>query len=206
MRIYLSPSNQTNNMYKGGKATECDVCYMIAQKVQDYLSKEHDVKLGAKNGTMAQRCTESNSYKADYHICIHTNAGGGEGTELFCYPTNKDDKYVKAVYNNVSTLTPTKDRGIKTNSTLYEIKVPKAKTIYIECEFHDTHGDWILENVDNLARAIAKAFVSNLDEKAITEKTTLYKVQVGAFIDKDRATAYSNLLKKLGIDSYIVKE
>lgn len=206
MRIFLSPSNQTHNIYKDGKSTECDVCYLIAQKTQNYLSKEHEVKLGMKNATLAQRCFDSDTFGADYHICIHTNAGGGEGTEVYCHPKNTSNQYVKAVYNNVANLTPTKDRGIKASSTLFEINHPKAITIYIECEFHDTHGDWIIENVDKIACAIAQAFVKEIDEAPIMEHTPLYKVQCGAFIDKDRATTYAKHLNSLGIETYIVKE
>ena len=86
MKIYLSPSNQTNNLYNDGR-TECDVCFETAQILYELLSDVGvDVYLAGKSDTLAQRITQSNKLKCDYHIPIHTNAGGGSGTRIFVYP------------------------------------------------------------------------------------------------------------------------
>lgn len=211
MRIYISPSNQTDNIYNDGKTSEADACYLIGQKVADFLSKAHDTKLASKTSTLTTRCKESDTYKADYHLCIHTNAGGGQGTELYCWPTNYNDKYIKAVYNNVSTLTPTRDRGIKDGSKLLECKTPKAKTCYVECEFHDTHGDWILNNITQIAWAIASAFltpsekVDAMKEIPATTNKNIWRVQCGAFTSKERAEQYAAELKAKKIDCFVTQ-
>lgn len=207
MKIYLSASNQTDNMYNTqAQMSECDVCYLIAQKTQDYLSSINGIecKLGGKHDTMANKVKASNDFKAEYHICIHTNAGGGKGTEVYIAPKNINDTIVNKVYQNVANLTPNPDRGVKNGLNLYEVKYTN-KCIYLEVEFHDTYGDWIFENVDEIAYAIASAFgkVNNLND---VNSYNLFKVQVGAFTTLERAERYSNELKsKYNINTYIVK-
>ena len=208
MKIYLSASNQTDNIYNTqAKMSECDVSYLIAQKTQDYLSSINGIesKLGGKYDTMASKVKASNEFGSDYHISIHTNAGGGKGTEVYIAPKNINDVIVNKVYQNVAILTPNPDRGIKNGLNLYEVKYTNAKAIYIEVEFHDSYGDWILENVDKIAYAIASSF-GQLKETNVVNSNTLFKVQVGAFTTLERAERYSKELKsKYNIDTYIVK-
>ena len=208
MKIYLSASNQTDNIYNTqAKMSECDVSYLIAQKTQDYLSSINGIesKLGGKYDTMASKVKASNEFGSDYHISIHTNAGGGKGTEVYIAPKNINDVIVNKVYQNVAILTPNPDRGIKNGLNLYEVKYTNAKAIYIEVEFHDSYGDWILENVDKIAYAIASSF-GQVKETNVVNSNTLFKVQVGAFTTLERAERYSKELKsKYNIDTYIVK-
>lgn len=208
MKIYLSASNQTDNMYNTqAKMTECDVCYLIAQKTQDYLSSIDGIecKLGSKHDTMVNKVKASNDFKADYHVCIHTNAGGGKGTEVYIAPKNINDVIVNKVYKNVANLTPNPDRGIKNGLYIYEVKYTNAKCIYIEVEFHDTYGDWIFENVDEIAYAIASSF-GRVNDCNNINSCNLFKVQVGAFTTLERAERYSKELKsKYNIDTYIVR-
>ena len=208
MKIYLSASNQTDNIYNTqAKMSECDVCYLIAQKTQDYLSSIDGIecKLGGKHDTMASKVKASNDFEAEYHICIHTNAGGGKGTEVYIAPKNINDVIVNKVYKNVANLTPNPDRGIKNVLYLYEVNYTNAKCIYIEVEFHDSYGDWIFENVDEIAYAIASSF-GKVELYNTVNSNNLFKVQVGAFTTLERAEIYKKELKsKYNIDTYIVK-
>ena len=208
MKIYLSASNQTDNIYNTkAKMSECDVCYLIAQKTQDYLSSINGIesKLGGKHDTMASKVKASNDFEANYHVCIHTNAGGGKGTEVYIAPKNINDTIVNKVYKNVANLSPNPDRGIKNGLNLYEVKYTNAKAIYIEVEFHDSYGDWIFENIDEIAYAIASSF-GKVELYKTVNSNNLFKVQVGAFTTLERAERYSKELKsKYNIDTYIVK-
>ena len=208
MKIYLSASNQTDNIYNTqAKMSECDVCFLIAQKIQDYLSSINGIesKLGGKHDTMASKVKASNEFGSDYHICIHTNAGGGKGTEVYIAPKNINDTIVNKVYKNVANLTPNPDRGIKNGLFLYEVNHTNAKCIYIEVEFHDSYGDWIFENIDEIAYAIASSF-GKVELYTTVNSNNLFKVQVGAFTTLERAERYKKELKsKYNIDTYIVK-
>lgn len=167
MKIYLSPSSQFGNLYSYGGYNEAEVCGMIAGTAYAALKRNgYDVKLGSIYTSMEYRTQESNEWGADYHLPIHTNAGGGEGTVVFCYSGSRNDKYLKAVYDALAEVSPGKDRGIKANDGLYEVNVANGVTIYTETEFHDDAdlAKWIVENVAVIGEAIAKGFCA-ADEK-----------------------------------------
>ena len=159
-KIYLSPSNQTANAYAAGSTTEAQQCYKIAQEAKAALERcGFTVKLAAFDQNMWDSIRESNSWGADLHICLHTNAGGGEGTEVFVYDKSASIlKYAQPIYNHVAAVTPGIDRGVKVNSRLAEINSTTATTVYCECEFHDrpSLAEWIIANVGTLGEAVAK--------------------------------------------------
>lgn len=220
-KVYLSPSDQWSNTVADKAHSEAYHCKQIAQSTQKYLKANgFSVKVGdnSKEGSYAKRVTDSNKWGAGLHICIHTNAGGGKGTEVICHPSSKNDKYVKSVYNRVAKLTPTSDRGIKTNTGLYEINKTKAVCVYIEVEFHDnlTTENWIDNNLDAIGKAIAQG-VCDAEGKSFTSGTStssgskpssgkLYTVQVGAYSKKANADTQAKNLKKDGFDAYVYKD
>lgn len=161
-KIYLSPSSQWGNPYSFGDYTEAEVCGIIAQYAKSALERNgYEVKLGDHVDTdMYGRTRESNAWGADYHVPIHTNAGGGEGTVVFVSSASANDKYVKAVYNALAAVSPGKDRNVRVNDGLYEINSTKAVCIYTETEFHDNANlaKWIVENVETIGEAFAKGF------------------------------------------------
>lgn len=220
-KVYLSPSDQWSNTVADKAHSEAHHCKQIAQAAQKYLKLNgFTVKIGdnSKEGSYIKRATDSNNWGADVHICIHTNAGGGKGTEVLCYPTSKNNKYVKAVYNRVAKLTPTSDRGIRANAGLFEINSTKAVCVYIEVEFHDNNKteSWIDSNIDAIGKAIAqgvcdaegKSFISGTSTSSGSKPSTgkLYTVQTGAYSKKANADAQAKKLKKDGFDAYVYKD
>ena len=220
MKIYLSPSSQWGNKYSYGNYNEAQVCGLIAEHAAAALKRNgYEVKVGDNvNKDMVARTAESNAWGADYHVPIHTNAGGGEGTVVFCYSGSTNNKYVKAVYNALAAVSPGKDRNVRTYDDLYEINSTSSVCIYTETEFHDNAelAKWIVENVEQIGEAIAKGFC-NADGKTykgkvtatVTEKTPekdsgkIYRVQVGAFAKKENAEAMVTKLKSHGFDAFI---
>lgn len=214
MKIFLSPSDQTYNKYTGVSTNESTQCVKIAKAAKKYLdingytTKVGDVKDGIKG-----RVKESNSWGADVHVCIHTNAGGGDGTLVMCYKGRTKNKYVKNVYVNVAAVSPGKDDGIKVNTGLYEINHTKALCVYVECEFHDdkTLAKWIRKNSDKLGKAIAQGFCAadgknfKTGESSVSSGGTVYKVQCGAFSKSANATALGKKLNANGFSVYIYR-
>lgn len=203
MKIYISPSDQWSNKTVTGN-TEANQCGKIARTLSTILNKRGNITLVGDNSiekTYRKRVVESNKFGSDLHICIHTNAGGGQGTLVLCSDKSKDNQYVKSVYESVAKLTPSKDKGIQTRSDLYEINATKAVCIYIEVDFHDNMESekWIEANIDNIALAIADGITP-------PEKTVTYKVQVGAFKDKENALKMQAKLKELGYEAIIKEE
>lgn len=174
-KIYLSPSNQYANTYSYGNTTEMEQCNKIAIAAESALKRcGFEVKRAPKGQNMYTSINESNNFKADVHVCIHTNAGGGKGTDVFIYKNSTENlKYAKPVYDELVKLTG-KGRGIKTYPGLAEINQTNAKCVYCECEFHDnaTLAKWIVNNTTKIGEAIAKGICKAF---GVTYKTTSSK-------------------------------
>ena len=213
MKVFLSPSDQWSNITASGKHSEAFHCIKIADYARAYLELNgYEVKVGSsvKENSYKNRVKESNEWGADLHIPIHTNAGGGEGTLMLCYPTRINNRYVTNIYKEVSELTPTEDRGIQTSKNLYEINATKCVTAYLECEFHDNEDTekWIDEHEKELGRAIAKGICIADGKNLFAELTAqkkFYKVQIGAFQNRKYAENLQKELYEKGYNSFIVE-
>lgn len=176
LKVYLSPSSQTDNIYSYGSYTEAEVCRGIAEITYDLLCDVSGItpKLATDGKTVSGRVSESNSFGADLHIPIHTNAGGGDGTLVMCYTGNTSNAYVKAIYNSVAELTPTNDDGIKENTSLAEITGTTGTCVYLEVEFHDneTYAKWIVEHKQEIAQAIVDGIVEGMGGTSSTTTTS----------------------------------
>ncbi len=207
MKIYLSPSGQINNQYADNKHNEAEICRIIANKCSDYLKKSGVEVLVAgpyNNDTeWKNRTKESDSFGADYHVPIHTNAGGGHGVRIFTSKKNVDDERAIRCCSNIKKILPEKWRtgGVSIQTNLYEINAPKAKTIYIECAFHDNkdEAEWIVNHTNDLAKAIASALVLS----DVKENKTIYRVQVGAFSKYENAQKIATELQNKGYQTLI---
>lgn len=158
-KIYLSPSNQYDNIYAYGNTNEMEQCNRIAEAAEKYLKLNgFEVKRAPKKQNMYTSINESNNWKADVHICIHTNAGGGHGCEVYTYSgASRELKYAKPIYNEIAGITPYSDRGLKV-AQFAELVQTTAIAVYCECAFHDNYDEakWIVEHTDELGKAIAK--------------------------------------------------
>ena len=219
-KIYISPSNQVHNAYATGGTNEKEQCHKIAKYCVAYLKKAGFNTKCTYNDDMYGRVKESNSFGADLHVAIHTNATGKHnvtgGTQILLYNLDGERKKVgEAVFNRLAPITPGKSaERLIAKPDFYEINSAKGMTVYCECEFHDTKtgSDFIRKNAKKIGEAIAKGICDYykvaLPEEKKEEKTTttdkIYRVQVGAFKSKKNAEAMQKKLKKAGFDSVIV--
>lgn len=173
-KVYLSPSDQVHNAYAYGNTTEAEQCRKIAAACKTALERcGFEVKTNFKDGksAMYEREAESNAWGADYHVPIHTNAGGGKGTEI--YVSKKDERHMKAAqpaYDAIRKISPYgSSRGIR-EGRWHEITHTKALCIYIEIDFHDnkTIAKWLVEETEAIAEAICKGLCEAADIKYIT--------------------------------------
>lgn len=164
-KIYLSPSNQRSNTYASGVTNEMVQCDKIAKATATALKRcGFEVKVGKSGDSMENRCNESDNFKADIHMPIHTNAYNGKvtgGTRIFCLNSNGRSA-CEAVLKELGKISPGTADSVTYETGLYEINVPNALTIYVECEFHDTKtgADWIRNNITNIGEAICKGLCS----------------------------------------------
>ena len=216
-KVFLSPSNQYDNVYAYGNTTEGVQCGKIAEACKVALERSGVAVKLMHDESMQTKCAESNKFGADLHVPIHTNAFNGKvmGTRMFCYSTEgKGMEACKAIYARLAPITPGDSENIQVNADYYEVRVPAAPTAYIECEFHDTveGAKWIVENTvligETIARGICDYFgvtFKEPEQPKPSEGATIYRVQVGAYAKKENAENMLAKLKKDGYSGFIVE-
>lgn len=214
--VYLSPSTQEHNISYGNYGTEEERMNQIADVTQRVL-KSHGVEVhrNKPEWSLAQVVNDSNQVKPDLHFAIHSNAGGGRGSEVFAYAAGGNgEKAAKAIYSEIEPLTPTSDRGVKFNPSLYELRNTNAPAALVEIAFHDNAEDatWIVNNIETIGVALAKGVLKYFAipyEAPIIEApapSKLYRVQVGAFANKQSAEALMAKIKAAGFNCYVKYE
>lgn len=202
------------NQYAYGNYVEGQVCFQIAECLRRQLN---DFGMDAAmpttpETTFQERVKHSNLWGADLHICIHTNAGGGDGTVVFCHPKNVEDAYVKAIYNSVAALSPGDDDGIRAMTDLYEINKTTAKCVYVEVEFHDDteQAKWIVEHTSEIAYAIAQAIANTAGVEHPTYTSPnpskpMYFVRK-EFTSSAEAYKVAKAIRKKGADAFMAEK
>ena len=217
-KVFLSPSNQYDNVYAYGNTTEGVQCGKIANACKIALERSGVDVMLMHDESMQTKCAESNKFDADLHVPIHTNAFNGKvmGTRMFCYSSGgKGMTACKAIFARLAPITPGESENIQVNADYYEVRVPAAPTAYIECEFHDTveGAKWIVENTvligETIARGICDYFGVKFVEKPKPvepeKKDVLYRVQIGAYKIKANAENRQAEAKAAGFtDAFIV--
>lgn len=220
-KIYLSPSNQDGNLYAYGNTNECDQCNRIADAAKTALERcGFSVRKAPKGQDMEVSIRESNSWGADLHLPIHTNAGGGDGTAVFIYEqTAENTKMASPIYNAVQAVTPGKTNyGVRTLSQLAELNGTNAVAVYVEVDFHDNReiAKWLIENPKTVGEAIAKGVCKGYGVKYTPPQTdptpvpgksdVFYRVQVGAYNDKKNAEAFLKQVQAAGFTNAFIVE
>lgn len=208
--VFISPSDQKNNIYAYGNTNEAEQCSQIARLLYNFLFK-NGIKCIMGTGDMYNRVAQSNSVNPDVHIAIHTNAFNGKvmGTRVFYYDMKESYSYANAVYDSLAPITMGNSDNITQNQKLYELNGTKAPAVYCECEFHDslTGAKFIIDNKRKIAEAIGRGLLKSfgISEKTDVESSKMYKVQVGAFRDKTNADSLFEDVKKTYTDAFIVE-
>ena len=159
-KVFLSPSNQYDNVYAYGNTTEGVQCGKIAEACKTALIRNGIDVMLMHDESMQEKCQKSNEFGAGLHVPIHTNAFNGSvtGTRMFYYADGGEGhKACKAIFAQLAPVTPGDSENIREDSSLYEVKVPSAPTAYCECEFHDNPAaaKWIIENTTLIGETIA---------------------------------------------------
>lgn len=201
MKIFISPSNQTANAYKGVDTNECIQCEKIASALSAELVKcGFETKVANRNDDVNARCKASKAWGADLHIPIHTNAGGGKGIEVYVNKNassnvkEKAKKLSSMICDNIKAISASgASRGVK-EATFQEL-TDSTFAVYPEIEFHDnaTYAKWICENTEVIAKALCKAICNFYG----TEST--YTVEIN-FNNMADAEAIRDAFKVLNAD------
>lgn len=180
------------------------VCYSRTYDVDDPVDK------------VVEAC---NAYAPDLAVDIHNNAGGGDGSEV--YYSKRGATGGSLAVNILAEITKLgqKSRGAKTRTNsdgrdYYAfIRDTKAPAVIVECAFVDSDDLAIIDTEEERVRmgeAIARGILLTLAIDDVTENktvtaSTLYRVQTGAFRDRNNAEAEVARLAKLGVSAIITK-
>lgn len=171
MKVYISPSTQENNVGVGNYGTEEKRMNEIADIVCPLLEYNgFTVKRNRPEMTLSQIIADSDAWKPDIHVAIHSNAMGGtnsgqaRGCEVYGYlidgKVTNSQRLSEAIYKEVSAITPTAGRGVKNGvpHKFAEVVTVKATSCIVEVAFHDNMEDaiWIMNNIPQIGEAIVK--------------------------------------------------
>ena len=189
-KVYISPSEQENNKYAFGNYTEEEICHRIGNLVQLALNRCGIASKKAPYGQhMEENITESNAYNPNIHLCIHTNASGGNARGCVVFVSKLDTahlNYARPVYNALHSLVGGTDYGVRT-AAFAEIKQTTAICVYCECEFHDNaaRAEWIVNHMGEIAEAITKGICEGAGIEYVGKAADEFAAARSAAMDKD---------------------
>lgn len=145
--VYLSASNQENNLGVDSVSEEARMNILVRDVGKILTSRGITVYYNDPAWSLSKIVSDSNDKKSDLHIAVHTNAGGGTGTETWCYGisgTNSAAFGSRLQAALVGTL-GLRDRGIKDSSVpgyrWAEVVNTDATSVLTELFFHDNAED-----------------------------------------------------------------
>lgn len=174
-RVFISPSDQVKNTYAGGGTTEAIQCGKIGIATKAALERCGFEVMLLQYATMAEKCAASDAFGAELHMPIHSNGFDGKvsGTRIFHHSDGGEGhKAAKAILATLGPVTPGSPDMVQAYPALYEIRVPKAPTAYIEADFHDVKdvADWIVDHTKEIAEAICKGVCDYFGVEYIAEE------------------------------------
>ena len=174
-RVFSSPSDQVKNTYAGGGTTEAIQCGKIGIATKAALERcGFEVQL-LQYATMAEKCAASDAFGAELHMPIHSNGFNKKvtGTRIFYgYDGSEGHRAATAILATLGPVTPGSPDMVQAYPALYEIRVPKAPTAYIEADFHDVEAvaDWIVDHTQDIAEAICEGVCDYFGVEYIEEE------------------------------------
>ena len=184
---------------------------LVRHGVSVKMSRDKD-----ENDSISEEISECNAYGPDLAVDIHNNAGGGDGGEVFYSHLGGKGKTLAENILAEIVKVGQNSRGIKTrvNSQGKDyyafIRNTLCPAVIVECAFVDNASDLQILATEGQRKqmgiAIAKGILKTLGVAYQSEKPTLYRVQVGAYLIKANAEAMQKKIKAVGFDAFIVKE
>lgn len=195
--------------------------YLENAGVQVLMSREKDVDEG-----LNEKISECNSYKPDYALDIHNNAGKGDGFEVYHSIIGGKGKTLALNIEEEVKKIGQNSRGLKTKTNAAGsdyfgfIRGTNCPAIICEGAFVDNEVDAAQIDTDAECREFGYAYARGIlktlgveDRNSLgtvvaeqLEPATIYRVQTGAFKDKKNAEALVKELKEKGYEAIIAKK
>ena len=202
----------------GGGLEEKNVNLAMALACKQELER-HGVTVGIsrmvdEDDPLVQEIQEANAFAPDLAVDVHNNAGGGDGFEVYRQTgkhASKSLKLAAALEARVKELGQN-SRGVKTrlNASGQDyygwLRQVNAPAVLCEGAFLDTTDREAVDSPqkqENFGIAYAKAILDVLGISWKEEKT-LYRVQTGAFGNRENALKYAEKLMDNGYPAFVV--
>lgn len=174
-RVFISPSDQVKNTYAGGGTTEAIQCGKIGIATKAALERCGFEVMLLQYATMAEKCAASDAFGAELHMPIHSNGFNKKvtGTRIFYgVDGSEGHRAATAILATLGPVTPGSPDMVQAYPALYEIRMPKAPTAYIEADFHDVKAvaDWIVDHTKEIAEAICEGVCDYFGVEYIAEE------------------------------------
>lgn len=188
------------------------------ENVKTLLSRETDVFL-----SLDERTGKANSANADVFVSVHVNSAvntAARGFETYIYPNAGaptaafQNVMHGEIVRQIQSAAGFDDRG-KKQANFAVLRQSKMKAILSENFFISNAGDAALLKSDDFRQRIAQGHINGLEkflglrkierppQEQPKETGKLWRVQVGAFEDKDNAEALAADLRKAGYRPFI---
>ena len=201
---------------------EKDIVLEIGKRVKYHLERHQIIIIESRDSdktvSLKERSNKANKNNVDLCISIHCNAfsqSTAQGFEIYHYESSTRGKQLaQCILDNIKKAKLyTKNRGLKTNN-LHMTREVIAPSVLIELGFITNASDkkLIVENKENFAIAIVKGILEywgiqykNSDPQipTVSNNEKIYRVQVGAYINKENAEKMVNELKSKGYNAII---
>ena len=187
--------------------------YLENNSVQVLMSRTKD-----ENDPLTDEIKECNAFNPDLAVDIHNNAGGGDGFEAYYYSGGGTSKTLAKNIEKEVVAIGQNSRGCKTklNSAGKDyfgfIRQIKAPSVIVEGVFVDNVTDVKIADTVEKQKAFGYAYARGiLKTLGITPKeqvlgTQIFRVQVGAFKNRDNALNLLEKLKSAGFDGFIKED
>jgi N-acetylmuramoyl-L-alanine amidase len=216
----VTAGKQSPDGYKEWQVTS-EIVQLVMRELETYegvSQKRIDDPTGKSDIPLKKRCDFINEWDADVHIDYHLNAYGtgwntAGGTETYTYITKPKEAadLAEKIQNNLVKELGFRNRGVKAGD-FQMVRETKMTAIIIEFAFMTNQNEAMKMRSAEYQKRAAKAVVESLasqyklKKKPAGSSTTnvLYRVQVGAFSDINRAKGLVEELKAKGYPAIIV--
>lgn len=219
-KLYLSAAahahdNPTQCPDTCGENVHCKAYMDLVEARMKALGVE--VKRGYRDAVgstaLQNRVAEANQWGADLYYVAHTNAAGKPNAKVhrsvtMCW-SDADSKKKAAVIGKYRKSITTHKVNVRTD--LYEIRKTKMTCLYDELFFHDNpddcawfHSGGMEQMVEETVRALCELLEVPYAPVQTESPQRLYRVQVGAYANRENADKMAAKLRSAGYDAIIV--
>lgn len=170
--VYLSPSPRHFNRGYGTYGTEEERMNLIADVVE--LELMRNGLTTARNNPAYDLQTvvaDANAQNSDVYVAIRSVYcdAGVRGAKVYYYrPATNSQRLAEDIYERLSRVTPTEDRGVETGQNVYgglgfyELRRTRSPAVIVEvgCHGDPQEADFIIRNVYEIGVAIAEGILN----------------------------------------------